>query len=84
MSNLSICQIARLGTIEYRQAVEWQKRLVRDVQGGLRPNILLLLEHPHVYTTGRLGKSEHLPSTYDPFETKSVPIIETDRGGQVT
>ena len=84
MSNLSICQIARLGTIEYRQAVEWQKRLVRDVQGGLRPNILLLLEHPHVYTTGRLGKSEHLPSTYDSFETKSVPIIETDRGGQVT
>ena len=84
MSNLSVCQIARLGTVEYRQAVEWQKRLVNGVQAGLRPNILLLLEHPHVYTTGRLGKSEHLPSTYDSFETKSVPIKETDRGGQVT
>ena len=84
MSNLSVCQIARLGTIEYRQAVEWQKRLVNDVQAGLRPNILLLLEHPHVYTTGRLGKSEHLPLTHDLFEAHPVPIIETDRGGQVT
>ena len=72
MSNLSVCQIARLGTVEYRQAVEWQKRLVNGVQAGLRPNILLLLEHPHVYTTGRLGKSEHLPLRHDPFKAHSV------------
>ena len=84
MSNLSVCQIALLGTIEYRQAVEWQKQLVSDVQNGVRPNMLLLLEHPHVYTTGRLGKSEHLPSKQAPFDEHAVPIIETDRGGQVT
>lgn len=84
MSNLSVCQIALLGTIEYRQAVEWQKQLVSDVQNGVRPNMLLLLEHPHVYTTGRLGKSEHLPSKQASFDEHAVPIIETDRGGQVT
>ena len=84
MSNLSICQIALLGTIEYRRAVEWQKRLVSDVQTGSRPNMLLLLQHPHVYTIGRLGKAEHLPLTQDFFRQHSVPIVETDRGGQVT
>ena len=84
MSNLSVCQIALLGTIEYRQAVELQKQLVSDVQNGLRPNMLLILEHPHVYTTGRLAKSEHLPSRQASSDEHPVPIIETDRGGQVT
>ncbi|MET0067540.1 MAG: lipoyl(octanoyl) transferase LipB [Candidatus Thiodiazotropha sp.] len=39
---------------------------------------LWLLEHPPVYTLGQAGKTEHL---LNPGE---IPIINTDRGGQVT
>lgn len=37
-----------------------------------------LLEHPPVYTLGLSGKTEHLLNTAD------IPVIKTDRGGQVT
>ena len=37
-----------------------------------------LLEHPPVYTLGLSGKEEHL------LNTKQIPVIKTDRGGQVT
>jgi len=37
-----------------------------------------LLEHPPVYTLGQAGKPEHI------LNPKSIPIVKTDRGGQVT
>jgi lipoyl(octanoyl) transferase len=37
-----------------------------------------LLQHPHVFTQGKAGKAEHVLNPGD------VPIVQTDRGGQVT
>ena len=42
-----------LGAVEYREAVALQERLRERVQAGELPDLLLLLEHPPVYTTGR-------------------------------
>ncbi len=39
---------------------------------------LWLLEHPPVYTQGQAGKAEHILNLH------SIPIVHTDRGGQVT
>lgn len=39
---------------------------------------LWLVEHPPVYTQGQAGKPEHILNPGD------IPIIQTDRGGQVT
>ncbi|MDX1573725.1 MAG: lipoyl(octanoyl) transferase LipB [Methylophaga sp.] len=39
---------------------------------------LWLLEHLPVFTLGRNGKKEHL------LETGEIPVVQTDRGGQVT
>ena len=39
---------------------------------------LWLVEHPSVFTLGQAGKAEHILATSD------IPIIKTDRGGQVT
>ena len=39
---------------------------------------LWLLEHPPVFTLGRSGKTEHL------LDTDAIPVVQTDRGGQVT
>jgi lipoyl(octanoyl) transferase len=42
------------------------------------PDQLWLCEHPPVYTQGLAGRADHV---LDPGE---IPVIQTDRGGQVT
>lgn len=37
-----------------------------------------LLEHAPVYTLGQAGKAEHI------LNPQSIPVVKTDRGGQVT
>lgn len=37
-----------------------------------------LVEHPPVFTQGQAGKAEHILATGD------IPVIQSDRGGQVT
>ncbi len=78
------CQVISLGTVEYRCAWQLQTDLVNAVHDGRRPNTLLLLEHPHVYTRGRLSRPEHIPMTEQQLQEQGIDVIETDRGGQVT
>ena len=84
MPEQPFCQVISLGTVEYRRAWQLQTDLVSAIHDGSRPNTLLLLEHPHVYTRGRLAKAEHIPlSTYE-LASQGISLVETDRGGQVT
>ena len=43
------------------------------------PDEIWLVQHPPVFTQGLNGKAEHLLQTFD-----DIPIIQTDRGGQIT
>ncbi|MBF0456236.1 MAG: lipoyl(octanoyl) transferase LipB [Magnetococcales bacterium] len=61
----------------YREAWELQKKQVEKIVAGTGGNLLLLLEHPPLYTLGRSGTVE------DIFD-KNIPVVETDRGGKVT
>ncbi len=42
------------------------------------PDEFWLVEHPAVYTLGQAGKTEHI------IHPTSIPVVQTDRGGQVT
>jgi len=42
------------------------------------PDEIWFLEHPPVFTQGQAGKPEHILNPGD------IPIVQTDRGGQVT
>ncbi len=42
------------------------------------PDELWLIEHEPVYTLGQSGKREHL------LRVNAIPVVQTDRGGQVT
>ena len=68
----------QLGTVEYREAVALQERLRGRVQAGELPDLLLLLEHPPVYTTGRRSEPGELPVG------GGIEVVETDRGGKLT
>ena len=41
-------------------------------------NQLWICEHPAVYTQGLAGKTEHI------LNLGNIPVVQTDRGGQVT
>lgn len=78
------CHVYRLGTMEYRRAWDLQVRLARAVHAGERANALLLLEHPPVYSRGRLGRPDQILLTADELAQRGIQAVETDRGGQVT
>ena len=84
MPRREICRYAWLGTVEYLGARTLQDKLVNAVHDGESPDTLLLLEHPHVYTQGRLSRDEHLLASEGELAAAGVPVYETDRGGQIT
>lgn len=84
MPGPSLCRFAWLGTVEYLRARSLQDALVSQVHDGESLNTLLLLEHPHVYTRGRLSHAEHLLSSENDLSASGIPVHDTDRGGQVT
>jgi len=75
------CEYVWLGRVAYDEAWKLQKRLARERAAGERPDTLLLLEHPPVYTTGRRDASANLRL---PPELLGAPLVETDRGGDIT
>ena len=66
-----------LGPREYGAAYEEMLRLHELRVAGQLPDVLLLVEHPHVVTLGRRGTREQV------FD-KTLPVFEVERGGQAT
>lgn len=57
----------------------WENMQVfTDKRNSETTDELWLLEHPPVFTQGLAGKPEHILNSHD------IPIVQTDRGGQVT
>jgi lipoyl(octanoyl) transferase len=74
----------RLGEVPYEEARGVQKRLEAARQAGEVPDVLLLLEHPPVYTKGRRAQPGELAMGEDWYRMQGIEIAETDRGGAVT
>ncbi|WP_148717623.1 lipoyl(octanoyl) transferase LipB [Chitinolyticbacter meiyuanensis] len=49
-----------------------------DARNSDTPDEIWLLEHPPVFTLGQAGKTEHI------LQRGNIPIVQIDRGGQVT
>src|SRR5213078_391756 len=76
--------VCRLDRVEYREATALQERLRdRRVQDELA-DVLLLLEHPPVYTRGRRSAPGELPMGEAWYLSQGIDVVETDRGGRVT
>lgn len=73
----SAIALSRHGLVDYQKAWESQKAIHQDVVDGKRPNTLLLLEHPSVFTAGRRTEEAEKPSD-------GTPVIDVDRGGRIT
>lgn len=73
----SAIALSRHGLVDYQKAWESQKAIHQEVVDGKRPNTLLLLEHPSVFTAGRRTQESEKP-------TDGTPVIDVDRGGRIT
>jgi lipoyl(octanoyl) transferase len=76
--------VIRLGTLRYQPAREAQARLAAARQAEEVPDLLLLLEHPPVYTRGRRSQPQELPMGEDWYRAQGIEVCDTDRGGAVT
>ncbi len=73
-----------LGLVPYREAWDIQLRMHKEVAEGGRPDTLLLVEHPHVYTLGRRGQEEDILIDGAELARLGIEVHHTDRGGEVT
>ena len=69
--------LKQAGLVDYQAALEIQRQFHSEVAEGKRPNTLILLEHPPVYTAGRRTEDSDRP-------IDGSPVIEVDRGGKIT
>jgi len=53
-------------------------RTFTDSRDSTTADELWVVEHPPVYTLGQAGKREHI------LNSANIPVVESDRGGQVT
>jgi lipoyl(octanoyl) transferase len=76
--------VVRCGLVPYEEARVAQRWLVEARQEGSIPDVLLLLEHPPVYTRGRRSTPDELPMAVEWYEAQGIEVRDTDRGGRVT
>jgi lipoate-protein ligase B len=76
--------VAHLGAVPYREAFELQRRLRDRRAAGELQDLLLMLEHPPVYTKGKRSEPADLPMGEDWYRAQGIAVCETDRGGRVT
>src|SRR5918997_2627285 len=79
-------EVRRLGMVPYAAASDLQRALVEDRRAGRVPDLLLLLEHPHVITLGAKldAARSHLVATPELLAARHVEVHESGRGGDIT
>ena len=75
--NAPVIALTHAGLVEYELALALQRKFHQEIVAGSRPNSLILLEHPSVYTAGKRTQDFEKP-------TDGTPVIEVDRGGRIT
>lgn len=76
------CLLYNEGLMPYLDAHKWQRSLVTErISDPSRDDVLILLEHPPVYTLGQGSNSEFLKFDID---TSQFEVHKIERGGEVT
>lgn len=69
--------IRQLGLQPYEQVSRAMHRFT-DKRNAASADEIWLVQHPQVFTQGQAGKAKHL------LQPGTIPVIQSDRGGQVT
>lgn len=69
--------LKKIGLMEYESALDLQRTFHQEIADSSRPNTLILLEYPPVFTAGRRTLDSEMP-------TDGSRVITVDRGGKIT
>ena len=69
--------VRRLGLVDYQTSYQAMSSFTTARPSSATDEIWCL-QHPPVYTLGLAGRQEHI------LDTGQIPVVKTDRGGQVT
>ncbi len=72
------------GTVPYTTAWAWQRELVDRRRRDAVGDVLLLLEHPRVYTLGRRASRDNVLLDDAELARRGIEVVDVDRGGDVT
>lgn len=84
-----VYSVEHLGLINYTEAWDYQKKLFNNLiekkqKGEKGENLLLLCEHPHVYTLGKNGNRKNLLISDTQLKKIGAAFYPIDRGGDIT
>ena len=79
-------EVRRLGRVPYAEAVQLQQTLVEDRRAGRLPDLLLLLQHPHIVTVGVSARKSlsNLRVSRPVLQAMGVELYDAPRGGDIT
>ncbi|MFC1903956.1 lipoyl(octanoyl) transferase LipB [Chloroflexota bacterium] len=83
-SNKRIYAADYLGVVPYESALKLQRELEQARDGDKIPDVLLLLQHPPVFTIGRFRGRENLIIPQEKLQREGIAVFETNRGGSIT
>lgn len=85
MSGARELWVVRLGVMPYGAALELQRAVARArISGAIPQDVLLLVEHEPVVTTGRTAKLQNLTASPALLAQRGVTLFEVERGGDIT
>jgi lipoyl(octanoyl) transferase len=70
--------------IDYKEAWDFQKKIFELRHAGQISDVLLLLEHPHTYTLGKVAEKKNLIGSEAYLTENKISVFEIDRGGDIT
>ncbi len=78
------CLASYLGLVPYEPALHLQQRLVAARAEYRIPDVLLLLQHPPVFTIGRFRGENDIIAPPEIMAQEGIEVFHTNRGGSVT
>lgn len=79
LANLVCCN-----SLPYEQAWHLQRTYHAARAADRCHDLLLLVEHPPVYTMGRTTQDHHWPGDVQLTQQTGIPVVRTERGGSIT
>ena len=70
-------EVRFLGRMDYQEAWDYQAEVAAARAKGEQDDVVLVVEHPNIYTAGKRTQPEDMPDN-------GLPVITVDRGGRIT
>lgn len=77
-------KVYQLGLMDYDEALDLQRKLWSLRKDNKISDVLLLLEHPPVFTIGRMGREDEILLSEAELKKRGIKVYKIERGGRVT